>query len=115
MNSVMLFLLLCIPFRLFIAWISIKIPDTYLPYFACGLLIVALSFFYLYFTDGRMNAPEANGATWWASYCLLIGMLWLTAAIYAFQCRKDIIWIPLIIDVLLGLAIFYKRHFMPTA
>lgn len=111
-KSIVLFLGLCVPLRLFIAWGSIKIPTKYLPYFATALLSVAIGILYLYFTNGRMQAPEAGGTTWWSSYRLLIGVLWLTAAIYAFQGRQDMIWIPLVIDVLLGLAILYRKHFL---
>lgn len=107
-----LFLGGCIPLRLFIAWSSTKIPIRYLPFFATALLSVAIGFLYLYFTGGRMQAPEAGGATWWAPYRLIIGLLWLAAAIYAFLGRTDLVWIPLIIDVLFGLVIFYRRHYI---
>ena len=111
MNSVVLFLGVCIPLRLLIAWSTTKVPIQYLPFLAVTLLTVSLSFFYLYFSNSRLQAPEAGGTTWWASYRLLIGFLWLTAAIYAFMGRRNRIWIPLVIDVLFGLVIFYKRHF----
>ena len=111
MSPIALFLGLCIPARLFIAWLSTVIPATYLPLFACFLLVVAIAFLYLYFTNGRLQAPEAGGATWWASYRLIIGLLWLAAAIYAFQGESSLIWIPLVIDVLFGMVIFYKKHF----
>ena len=110
MNSVALFLLACIPTRLFMVWISTKIPQKYLGIFAALLLAMSLSFLYLYFTKGRQIAPEAGGVTWWANYRLLIGLLYLAAAIYAFQGRRDLIWIPLLIDVLFGLVIFAKKH-----
>lgn len=112
MNSIALFLGLCIPFRLAIAWGTTKIPLDYLKYLGIILLLVALGFLYLYFSNSRLQAPEAGGSTWWASYRLLIGMLWLTASIYAFTGRNDMIWKPLIIDVLLGLVIFYYKHFV---
>jgi hypothetical protein len=111
MNSIVLFLGMCIPARLFIAWSSTKIPAAYLPYFATVLLLVAIAFLYLYFTGSRMQAPEAGGATWWASYRLIIGLLWLAAAIYAFQGKNNMIWVPLVIDVLLGMVLFYYKHF----
>jgi hypothetical protein len=110
MNSIALFLLFCIPLRIFLAWISTKIPVQYLGLFAALLLSMSLGFLYLYFTKGRQLAPEAGGATWWADYRLLIGLLYLSAAIYAFQGRKDLIWVPLTMDVIFGLIIFAKRH-----
>jgi hypothetical protein len=110
MNSITLFLLFCIPLRIFLAWISTKIPEQYLGLFAALLLSMSLGFLYLYFTKGRQLAPEAGGVTWWADYRLLIGLLYLSAAIYAFQGRKDLIWVPLTMDVIFGLIIFAKRH-----
>lgn len=111
MNSIALFLGACIPLRLLLAWSSTKIPSRYLPFFATALLAVALGFLYLYFTGNRMHAPEAGGTTWWAPYRLIIGLLWLAAATYAFMGRTELIWIPLVIDVLFGLIVFYIRHF----
>jgi hypothetical protein len=110
MNSVALFLLLCIPARLLIAWGAAKVPGKYMMMYALGLLAIALGFLYLYFTKGRQMAPEAGGATWWASYRLIIGLLYLAAAIYLFQGKQDVAWIPLVIDVMLGLVIFSKKH-----
>lgn len=110
-RSIILFLGLCIPLRLAIAYASTKIPGEYMRYLAVALMAVAVGILYLYFAGARMSAPEAGGVTWWAPYRLIIGALWLIAAIYAFQGRKDMVWVPLVIDVLLGLAIFYVRHF----
>ncbi len=110
-TSMLLFLGACIPLRLALAYASTRIPAAYMPIFAVFLLLVAVGILYLYFTNARMSAPEAGGATWWAHYRLLIGALWLVAAIYAFQGRNDMVWIPLVIDVIFGLVIFYLRHF----
>jgi xanthine/uracil permease len=75
-------------------------PDL-LVYHGVLLLAISLSFLWLYFTNGRMNAPEAGGFTWWSKYRLIHGMLYLTAAIYAFQ-KNNLAYIPLLIDVILG-------------
>jgi hypothetical protein len=110
MNSIALFLLVCIPMRIFLAWISTKIPVQYLGIFATLLLAMSLGFLYLYFTKGRQVAPEAGGVTWWADYRLLIGLLYMSAAIYAFQGRNDLVWVPLTMDVIFGLVIFADKH-----
>lgn len=109
MNSIILFLFACIPARLLLAWYSTKVPN--LTIFGVLLLLMALSFLYLYFTKSRLQAPEAGGATWWANYRLIIGLLYLAAAVYALQGKRDLVKYPIIIDVLFGLYIFYKRHF----
>lgn len=108
MNSILLFLFACIPARLLLAWYSTKVPN--LTIFGLLLLLMALSFLYLYFTNSRLQAPEAGGATWWANYRLIIGLLYLAAAVYALQGKRDLVKYPLLIDVLFGLYIFYKRH-----
>jgi hypothetical protein len=95
-----LFLFGCIPLRLLIVYISTKI-DMSIP-----LLIVAFGFLYLYFTNGRLNAPEAGGVTWWAKYRIIHGLLYLTAAILAFQ-KNQFVWVPLLIDVIIGFLLAY--------
>jgi hypothetical protein len=111
MNSIALFLLLCIPARLLIAWGSAKVPSRYVMLYALALLAISIGFLYLYFTKGRQMAPEAGGATWWANYRLIIGLLYLASAIYLFQGRQDLAWIPLLIDVIFGLIIFVNKHY----
>ena len=110
MNSVLAFLFLCIPARILIALGSKYVPDKYLKAYATILLLVGLSFIYLYFTNKRLDSPEAGGKTWWAQYRLIIGFFYISAAIYAFQARRDLIWIPLVMDIIFGIIIFAKRH-----
>jgi len=110
MNPVIAFLLFCIPARILIAVSSLYIPDKYLSLYGAGLLITGLSFIYLYFTNSRMNAPEAGGKTWWAHYRIIIGALYLTAAIYAFQGKRKLIVVPLAMDIIFGITIFTIKH-----
>jgi hypothetical protein len=106
MNSILAFLFLCIPVRIGIALASLYIPEDYLNFYAIYLLITGLTVIYLFFTNSRPYAPEANGPTWWAPYRLIIGMFWLTASIYAFQGKRNLIWIPLAMDIVFGIIIF---------
>ena len=106
MNSVLAFLLLCIPARILIALGSQFVPDAYMKLYATMLLLIGLSFVYLFFTNTRLDAPEAGGKTWWAKYRLIIGALYLAAAVYAFQGKRDLIWVPLAMDITFGLIIF---------
>ena len=110
MNSILAFLLLCIPARIGIALGSLYIPDAYLNIYAIYLLLTGLSFIYLFFTNSRLDAPEAGGKTWWAQYRLIIGALWLAAAIYAFQGKRNLVWVPLTIDIVFGIIIFAIKH-----
>ena len=110
MNSIIAFLLLCIPSRILIALLPKYIPDKYLKFYAIALLLIGLSFIYLYFLNLRLDAPEAGGKTWWAQYRIIIGLLYISASIYAFQGKRNLIWIPLAIDILFGLVIFTIKH-----
>lgn len=105
----LLFLLACIPARIIIALLPLYIDTSYLPYYGTLLLLPAFGFLYLYFNNLRLNAPEAGGTTWWAEYRIIHGMLYLTASIYALQ-EKRLAWVPLTIDVALGLVLFLFRH-----
>ena len=103
------FLLGCIPIRIIFVLILKYVNEDYLPYLSVPLLLISFGFLYLYFTNLRLNAPEAGGKTWWANLRLIHGALYLTSTIYAFQ-KKDIAWVPLLIDVIFGLVSFLFNH-----
>ena len=109
-KSVSLFIGKCIPIRILIALIPLYLHNDNLPYYGAVLLLFAIGFFYLYFYNLRLNASEGGGITWWAKYRLIHGFLYLTASVYAFQ-KKTIAYIPLTIDIGLGLILFILRHF----
>ena len=104
------FILACIPTRIIIALIAMYINKDYLPYYGLILLGPALGFLYLYFSNLRLNAPEAGGITWWANLRIVHGLLYLTAAILAFQ-KDPLTWSPLAFDVIFGLLAFINNHF----
>ena len=105
MNSALLFLFGCIPVRILLVYISTIIPLDKLKFFGVPLLLVSLGFLYLYFTNGRLNAPEAGGVTWWSNIRIIHGLLYLAASIYAFQ-GKPFVWIPLSLDLIFGFIAF---------
>ena len=109
-NSILLFLLVCIPLRILFTLSSQMINHEYLNYFGLLLLLLSCSFFYLYFTDSRLQSPEAGGKTWWAPLRLIIGSFYLLAAIYAFQGKQNLVWIPMAIDVIFGIIIFITHR-----
>jgi len=86
------------------------IPEKYLKLYGIFLLLIGLSFLYLFFKNLRLNAPEAGGKTWWSQYRIIIGLLYISAAVYAFQGKRNLIWIPLVIDIIFGLIIFTIKH-----
>jgi len=106
MNPKTLFLLGCIPARTALAWYAKNYPSDVL---GSVLLIISIGFMYLYFNNLRLNAQEASGGvTWWAPYRIIHGLLYLAAAIYMFNDQKHA-WIPLTVDVILGL-VFFLSH-----
>jgi hypothetical protein len=110
-KSIIAFLLLCIPARIAIAIAPNFINDKYIKLYGVLLLLMGLSFVYLFFTNSRLKAPEAGGKTWWAKFRILIGVLHITAAIYALTNNKKLIWIPLAMDIIFGLIIFTIKHY----
>ena len=109
MDPRILFLFLCIPARLFLIYLSRTLPEDKQIYLGILFLIMGLLFLWLYFTNGRMNAPEEGGITWWSRYRLIHGVLYLTAAIYAFK-KDNLIYVPLVIDILFGIALFVNKR-----
>jgi hypothetical protein len=110
MNSILAFLFLCIPARTILALGSQFVPDQYLKVYAMLLLLIGLSFLYLFITNSRLYSPEAGGKTWWAQFRILIGFLYISAAVYAFQGKRNLIWIPLAMDIIFGIIIFAIHH-----
>ena len=110
MNPFIAFLFLCIPARILIALASRYVPEKYLVFYGIFLLLIGLSFIYLFVTNLRMNAREAGGKTWWAPFRIIIGFLYIAAAVYAFQGRRNLIWVPLAIDIVFGIIIFSLKH-----
>ena len=104
-ERILYFIFGCIALRLVLAYLPLYLSKKWLPKLGGLTFIIGISFLYLYFTNGRMNAPEGGGVTWWANHRLLHGLLYITASIYLFQSKK-VAWIPLMIDVLFGLVMF---------
>lgn len=97
----------CIPLRILLAVGSTYIPEAKLKLFSVVLFGISMGLLYLYFANKRLDAPEAGGeGTWWSNLRLIHGLLYLCAAIYAYQGKREYVWIPLTIDVIVGLLAF---------
>ena len=110
-SSIHLFILCCIPIRIVISLLPLYLSKKYLFYYGVTLLIIALSFLYLYFTNQRLNAQEAGGYTWWAKFRLIHGLLYLCGAIYCIQ-GKRIAYIPLLADTIIGTMLSVNHHYL---
>ena len=113
MNSLLLFLTICIPSRILITFLGYYLDPQYLPYLGIIYALIGISMLTLYFVKYRMDAFEANGETWWHNFRLIHGMLYLTASIYAFY-GDNRAWIPLAMDTVFGLILFIDHHAYPV-
>lgn len=103
-----LFLGVCIPIRLFMAWLPQVIPK-YLH--ILGLVVAAMAFgtLYLAITNSRMNAGEGGGKTWWAPFRYIHGGLLAGAAIMLLKNDANAS-LPLAIDAMIGIASFFTER-----
>ena len=103
LSSSTLFLLICIPVRLLLSYISYKASRDIL--FKMGLvgLVISFSFFMLFAFGLRKNGPEAeNGIVWWNGYRPVHSIMYL---IFGVMAIKNIhgAWMPLLLDALVGI------------
>ena len=110
-QRILYFLFGCITVRTIIAILPIYLPYEWLSYLGIMLLAIGTTFLYLYFNNLRLNAPEGGGITWWANFRLIHGVLYLAAAHYLLEGQR-FAWIPLTMDVILGLLLFLFNHKM---
>ena len=106
----LLFLLFCIPTRLAIAILAKNININYLPVLGYIMLIIALSFLYLFLSGKRTTGPETFGdKIWWNKLRPIHAMFYILFAYYAINKNRNA-WIFLLIDVIFGLISFLIFH-----
>jgi hypothetical protein len=125
MNSKLLFLLGCIPTRLFLAFLayySLNIKSKYSNSIKYILTIITffigLSFIIIYEKGWRKSGLETGGKEiWWNDYRPIHGSIYLTFSIItmmyiinpSYSNLKNI-WILLLLDVIIGLFAFSKHY-----
>ncbi len=115
MNSIqkrfLMFLIGCIGFRLLLVWLAKTIDKRYLPVMGLIALGPMLGFLYIYFTKSRNTGAEVfGGKIWWNFMRPIHALLYLTFSVLAFQ-KSNFAWIPLLIDVVIGLLAFLNYHY----
>jgi hypothetical protein len=108
----LLFILVCIPLRILIALSIQKLPIKYNKYASIPILLMGVAFLILYFGNMRLNAPEAGGKTWWASFRIIHGLLYTSSGLLLLLDRNNIASIPLFIDIIVGLLAFTNHHLL---
>lgn len=109
-NRQLLFLFICLPMRLIMSFLPIYLNKYLKKIYSMLLLIIGLSFLYLYFFNSRQKGIF-NQPAWWHNIRLLHGMLFLTASIYLFN-NSNISTITLLLDVFIGLILFINNHYL---
>ena len=105
-----MFLLGCIPVRIVLVLLAKYLPNKYLKYLGILSLLPAFGFLILYLFDLRKTGREVLGnKIWWNELRLVHGLLYLMFSIYAIK-SKSHAYVPLLIDVILGLVAFMIYH-----
>ena len=106
----LLFLIGCIGVRFMFTYIAKVASKRVLFYMGALALLPALGFLIIYFTGIRNRGPEVFGEKiWWDDLRIVHALLYILFAIYAFQ-GKTFAWVPLGVDVTLGLIAFLVHH-----
>ena len=105
-----LFLGLCIPLRFLLAYIAKILDKKYLPYLGMVLLLPAIGFILIYLFDYRKTGMEVFGnKIWWNDLRPVHASLYIMFSLLALK-KNEYSWVPLGIDVLLGLISFMLYH-----
>ena len=110
-KRIMLFLLGCVPVRLLFVYLA---TTKYKHALAYALTIPTLGFIYLYVTDTRNTGPETFGQPiWWKDLRIFHAALYIWYIQSAFRECTDA-YIPLALDVALGVVAFVHHHTQNT-
>lgn len=110
-NRFVLFLIGCIVIRILFVIIAKYINKKYLPYLGIIALIPAISFIIIFLGDFRKTGSEVfGGKIWWNDLRPIHACLYLLFALLALK-KNKFAWIPLLLDVLIGLISFFLYHY----
>ena len=106
----LMFLFGCIIARTSLVFLAKNVPSKYLTYMGYIALIPAIGFAYIYLTGIRKTGGEVFGEKiWWNNLRPIHSLLYFTFAYMAIN-KKDTAYIPLLIDVNIGLLAFLGYH-----
>jgi len=104
------FLLLCIPIRFIFVYVTKNISKKYLPYLGYLALLPAAGFLFIYLGGYRKKGGETFGQKiWWNHLRPIHALLYLCFSYLAIN-KKDNAYIPLLLDVIIGLISFLHYH-----
>lgn len=103
----------CVVVRALWAYLVMQTPAHRLPWVGAVALLPAFGFFTLYLTNQRLGPVTETGPhcqLWWHALRPVHGVLYLLTALYAFRRETHAAFVPLVVDVVLGLlAGLYKQ------
>lgn len=104
-----LFLMGCVVVRSLLCVLVSRAGPDLLHLLAIPFTIMSIMFAYLFATNGRMDAPEGGGVTWWAQFRIVHALLYGIAAALA-AIASEYTTIPLLADVVFGLILYIINH-----
>ena len=103
--------IICIIIRFILVLLAKYVNKNVLQILGYISLIPAIGFIYLYLFDKRKRGLEVGfNKIWWNKLRPIHGILYLLFAIYAIK-KEDFAWIPLLIDVLLGIIFYVIKYY----
>ena len=102
----LLFIFLCIPMRLMLAYLPQVLPERFLIILGIVLFMMSFGTGFLALTNKRMNAGK-GGKTWWANFRILHSALLGASSVYLFR-NERIATLPLVIDAIIGIIVFFS-------
>ena len=110
-KRILLFLLLCIPTRLYFVYLAKTSNKETLRILGYISIIPALGFLYIYMTNSRRTGSETFGKPiWWNNLRPLHSFLYFLFSYMAIRNNKESYKV-LFFDVLIGLISFLKFHY----
>ena len=110
-KRILLFLCGCILLRCIFVIIAKKINKEYLPILGYLAILPAMGFIYIFLTDKRRTGAEVFGnKIWWNNLRPVHASLYIMFSLFAIK-KSSYAWIPLLIDVLIGIISFSIYHF----
>ncbi len=109
-KRMIMFLFGCIIVRSLFVLIAKYINPTYLPILGVLALIPATGFIVIYLFNLRKRGNETFGQKiWWNNLRPVHASLYILFALLAFK-KNKYSWIPLLLDVIIGLGAFINHH-----
>ena len=103
------FLIGCIGIRILFVVAAKKMNPNTLQYFGILAVILAVSFVLINRFGLRKTGREAGGIIWWDNIRPIHAIMYSAFAILAFT-KNEHAWVPLLLDVLIGLGVFLNHH-----